>query len=494
MSVMRTIRAVRIKGLSYVAAALVTGGLLSSCAGTAPRTIAEYNPRQAEASNTALLGHVDLQARSAYHPEIKQQGNRWIAYVGHHGGDPKVNPMTGAMEFNGTSVIDVTDPRAPKALSHIPGQQGGTESGGAQMVRICAGKDLPKGDKSKFYLLRSFGNSAHEIWDVTTPEKPVIVSTPVRGLRDTHKNWWECDTGIAYLISGVKGWNSRRMMQIYDLSDPLKPVHIRDFGLVGQEPGSKNPLPDNKYQMHGAISTGVKGNRIYLGSGTNSDGVLQILDREKLLKGAKEPTPENLLYPQVSIMYTPPYMGAHTTLPIMGVEIKDFATNKFSTRDLVALTNEAIANECNEARQMAYFVDVTNDRAPFNLSNYQVPESSGGFCKRGGRFGAHASHENQPPMYAKRVMFYAWFNAGLRAVDMRDPFNPKEIAYYIPAITDNTDKRCVTTPQGAQCKVAIQTNNVDVDDRGYIYIVDRANTGMHIIELTGSARDVANFK
>jgi hypothetical protein len=46
-----------------------------------------------------------LQARSAYHPEIKQQGNRWIAYVGHHGGDPKVNPMTGAMEFNGTSVI-----------------------------------------------------------------------------------------------------------------------------------------------------------------------------------------------------------------------------------------------------------------------------------------------------------------------------------------------------------------------------------------------------
>ena len=40
---------------------------------------------------------------------------------------------------------------------------------------------------------------------------------------------------------------------------------------------------------------------------------------------------------------------------------------------------------------------------------------------------------------------------------------------------------------------AIQTNNVEVDDRGYIYIVDRANTGMHILELTGSAREVANF-
>ena len=32
-----------------------------------------------------------------------------------------------------------------------------------------------------------------------------------------------------------------------------------------------------------------------------------------------------------------------------------------------------------------------------------------------------------------------------------------------------------------------QTNNVEVDDRGYIYIVDRANT-MHILELTGAAR------
>jgi hypothetical protein len=41
------------------------------------------------------------------------------------------------------------------------------------------------------------------------------------------------------------------------------------------------------------------------------------------------------------------------------------------------------------------------------------------------------------------------------------------------------------------CKVAIQTNNVETDDRGYIYIVDRANTGMHILELTGDAQAVA---
>ncbi len=32
------------------------------------------------------------------------------------------------------------------------------------------------------------------------------------------------------------------------------------------------------------------------------------------------------------------------------------------------------------------------------------------------------------------------------------------------------------------------------NERRYIYIVDRANTGMHILELTGSAREAADFR
>jgi hypothetical protein len=51
----------------------------------------------------------------------------------------------------------------------------------------------------------------------------------------------------------------------------------------------------------------------------------------------------------------------------------------------------------------------------------------------------------------------------------------------------------VKTPAGEECKIAIQSNNVEVDDRGYIYVVDRADTGVHILELTGAARDVARF-
>ena len=138
---------------------------------------------------------------------------------------------------------------------------------------------------------------------------------------------------------------------------------------------------------------------------------------------------------------------------------------------------------------------MTVERYPASVSTWTVPEASGDFCSRGGRFGTHASNENMTPIYYRRLMFFAYFNAGVRAVDIRDPYRPKEVAYYIPAVTENTDKRCVTLDDGKErCRTAIQTNNVEVDDRGYIYIVDRANTGLHILELTGEARKIANFK
>src|SRR5258705_6396080 len=51
----------------------------------APATAQEPR-RQAESRDMRLVGYNDLQARSAYHPVIIRQGERWIAYVGHHGG------------------------------------------------------------------------------------------------------------------------------------------------------------------------------------------------------------------------------------------------------------------------------------------------------------------------------------------------------------------------------------------------------------------------
>ena len=448
-----------------------------------------------EASNMRLVGSSDLQGRSAYQPTIFHQGNRYIAYIGHHGGTDDIheplNPITGKKEPNGTSIVDVTDPAHPKYLTHIPGQPGTYEGGGAQMVRICDGKLLPKGDKTAIYMLRAEGSEAHEIWNVADPEHPVLI-TRLTGLKDTHKNFWECDTGIAYLVSGNPDWRIRRMTQVYDLSDPAHPVKIRDFGLPGQEPGSTGVVPT---ELHGGISTGVKGNRVYFGYGTNKGGLLQIVDRDKLLHGPTEPTPENLRYPEISRMYLSSMNGAHTTFPILHMPIAEFKNDKEgSFRDIVVIVDESLVNECNEARQMVWIADITVETRPMGIASYTVPEASGDFCSRGGRFGSHSSSESMDPVYYGKLVFITFFNAGVRALDIRDPYHPKEVGYFIPSITANTDKRCVTMDGKEVCKTAIQSNNVEFDDRGYVYVVDRANTGLSILELTGEARAAAGLK
>ena len=142
---------------------------------------------------------------------------------------------------------------------------------------------------------------------------------------------------------------------------------------------------------------------------------------------------------------------------------------------------------------MVWFAEVSVEDKPMVVSSYTVPEASGHFCERGGRFGSHSSNESFAPVYDKKLAFIAWFNAGVRALDIRDPFHPKEVAYFIPAITERTDKRCVKVGDQERCKTAIQTNNVETDDRGYVYIVDRANTGLHILEVTGEAREIAGL-
>jgi hypothetical protein len=467
-------------------------------AGAGGLTAAEGRLRQrrdrAERKNLELMGFDDLQARSAYQPlvEFNPIARRWIAYVGHHAGTA-VNSLTGQEEPNGTSIIDVTDVRRPRYLFHIPGAPGTGEGGGAQMVRVANGSDLPHGDNGTVYLLRTRNSSgpegsAHEIWDVTKPREPTLATTVVSGLNDTHKSWWEPKTGIAYLVSGVPGWRVDRMTQVFDLSDPSNPVHIRDFGLVGQEPGATGDVPT---ELHGPISVPEK-NRVYFGHGTSSDGIMQIVDREKLLTGPAEPTPENLAFPEISQLHLSSQWGAHTTFPVLGMTIPaDARFEGGGLRDIVVISDESTSNECGEPHQMVWLADITDESTPQIISNYHVAEPSGQFCSRGGRFGAHSSNENMTPIYYRKVVFIAYFNAGVRAVDIRDPFSPKEVGFYIPEVTENTDPRCVTVNGVERCKTAIQTNNVEVDNRGFVYIVDRANTGMHVLRATGKLAAIA---
>jgi hypothetical protein len=465
-----------------------------------------------------LVGYNDLQGRSAYQPLIINQDGRQIAYVGHHNNQkPIMNPLTGKAETNGTSVVDVTDPANTRYIAHIPTTEG-RGSGGSQMVQVCSGSTLPHGVKGKWYLLRPYGSQAHEILDVTDPGKPVKVTTVVEGLNGTHKSWWECDTGIAYLVANnsKEGWARGNHLKIYDLSDPAKPVYIRDFGMAGMQPKSDGSVTPRG--IHGLISAGPGKNRIYISYGTGGDGVVSIVDRKKLLSEFKNPlapTDEELLAPQVGYIHMSPDQGAHTTFPIYDVPIPGFQGHQaLRKRDLLLVVSEAgRSDNCGQnfpsdqltqgrpAPHLAFLLDISNEPTPWPLSTFRVQETQGDYCGRGGRFGAHSSAESFYPPYYGKIAVFAWFNAGVRIWDIRDPFAVHEVAYFVPPSNQNTIPTCSnaetreggefgTLTPGGYCKSAGVTNNVEIDDRGLIYGADRPGGGLHILKLTGYAAEI----
>jgi hypothetical protein len=464
-----------------------------ACLGMTLATAVWAAPDKAESKNLKLVGYNDLQARSAYKGHVQKQNGRYIAYIGHHGGT-EFNPLTLTDEGNGVSIVDVTNPKKPVYLHHLIHPVFNQ----SRSLQTCASEDLPGGKKGKYYLLREVqggGMGAHEVYDVTKPESPVFVVTVQDGLTGTHKNWWECSTGIAYLASGVPDWNTR-VLSIFDLSDPEHPVFIRNYiGLPGAQPGI-DPAGRRMAELHEPLYLDGK---VYMAHGTRSEGILQILDNDELLYGAFDPwhpTDGELLAPVISRLDWPDFQGVHTAVPRLGMEVPEFEGFDAGTpRDMLAVINESTRNECAwDMHQMVYMVDITDPAHPIPVSTYFVPDEikkkkkkeDNFFCERGGRFGAHSTQWNlKETIYRNRIIFVSYFNAGVRAVDIRDPYNLDELGFYIPAVTENT------TPRGD--KIAIQTNNVDVDDRGFVYIFDRANTGMHILEATGKLKKAANF-
>ena len=78
--------------------------------------------------------------------------------------------------------------------------------------------------------------------------------------------------------------------------------------------------------------------------------MLQIVDRDKLINGPKEPTPENLRYPEISRLTMSAFNGAHTTFPMLDMPIAEFANDKDGqTRDIVMIVDEAIRQRMQRA-------------------------------------------------------------------------------------------------------------------------------------------------
>lgn len=454
---------------------------------------------------------------------IEHEGNRYILYVAESPGT--VNGVK-----DGTSLYDVTNPGQPVFLSQIPAQTGG----GSTHVAVCGGGTLPGvKDPTKWYLIRHDGSTNQEIWDVSDPTHPTMMSVLIGSLTSNHHIWWECDTGIAYVIAQQRGdgWQetgSKQHVYIYDLSNPRVPVFIRQFGLVGQQPTANVATAQSCYNfpgpncyegftnppggVHQVYSGGLYNNRVYLPYGVGSDGVVQIVDRTKLLTGctvsgasadcANSPTQADLLYPQVSYITMKPTQGAHTSIPIFGIPIPEMQANYLDgtpqTWDLLAITSEQTANDCApqdwKNPQLLDITPATNSNGQptetiWPISTLPVGQFPGDFCNKGARFGIHELNRQIYAPYYGRLIVAAYFNAGLHVWDIRDPYSPREVAYFIQAPNANTLLSCSST-NANYCRNATFSDLGEVDDRGYIYNLDRAGSGITILKLTGDAAKV----
>jgi hypothetical protein len=110
------------------------------------------------------------------------------------------------------------------------------------------------------------------------------------------------------------------------------------------------------------------------------------------------------------------------------------------------------------------------------------------FCANDARFGSHSISEDLYLPFHNRFNAIAWFSGGVRIWDLRNPFQPIEVAWFVPNTNKNTEQNCATRNGVTSCDIVVGTNNAATDDRGYVYIVDRYGSGTDILQLTGSAK------
>jgi hypothetical protein len=129
-----------------------------------------------------------------------------------------------------------------------------------------------------------------------------------------------------------------------------------------------------------------------------------------------------------------------------------------------ALSADEEAARRGRAHACILTFDVSDLAAVKPIGQFQVSELDSPFSRtRGARFGAHQFCERM----RGNLVHAVWFGGGLRIIDVADPQRPREIGHFIP--------------EPVAGRPAPQSNDVALDDRGLIYMVDR-HVGFDILE------------
>jgi hypothetical protein len=297
---------------------------------------------------------------------------------------------------------------------------------------------------------RGYDNGGFKIYDVSVPSQPKLICYQKTGGIGVHR--FDLDERYAYISTEMAGYVGN-ILVIYDLGDPLKPHEISRWWMPGQHVGAgETPTwSGRRHRLHHALRFG---NEMWASCWHAGFRVVDV-------SNLSQPTTVG------SYNYHPLFPEpTHTAIPVpvavggrriaLAIDEEDQAQNP---------AEEAARRGRPHACILTF--DVSDLSAIKPLGQFQVSELDSPFSRTSGaRFGAHQFCERMSGTLVHAV----WFAGGLRVIDVAHPQSPREVGYFIP-------------PPVAG-KAAPQSNDVALDERGLIYVVDR-HVGFDVLEFTG---------
>lgn len=353
------------------------------------------------------------------------------------------------------TAVDVSDPRAPKLVVQTNLAEPYRRSNSLEVVgnlMAVAYQCLEAGQ----------GPAGLEMFDISDPAHPKSLSffdCSGPHSRGVHQLWF-ADGAYVHMAAGAANFVPRNPLddqcyRIIDVRDPTKPTEVGRWWLPGTREGDAEPPPkrhappfDSGFRAHNTNVYPQRPDRAYLGYLDGGMLVIDISDKSR---------------PKMISRWdnSPPYPGfTHTVLPLFG-------------RGLFVVSDESIMDDAKDWPKLLWIVDARDETNLVPIATCPPPPMDV-FRGRGGRFGAHNLHENVPnrtSWFSDQVIVGTFFNAGLRAYDISDPYAPREIAYFVPPAPP-------LAPTGA-----IQINDVLIDERGIVYTVDRHVGGLYILSM-----------
>ncbi len=390
--------------------------------------------------------------QGGYGDGVQVMVHRGYAYIGHG-------------FSNGIGVIDVRDPKHPKAVNFIPcppntralhiqthgdlllavnGPSIWTMQVSEKAYFSGSPADLLKGQEATY-------TSGIRVYDISKPEAPrEIAFMPIDGV-GPHRIWY-VGGRYAYVSIHFSDFTDH-VLAIVDMADPAKPRVAGKWWLPGMWSGG-GETPDfpkgKRFALHHAL---VANNLAYCAW---RDGGLTILD-------VADATKPKLLSRR---NFDPPFGGGtHSPLPL-------------PDRNLLVLADEVNFANCSQGKRYTWVFDVRVPENPVSISTFPIPDDAD-YCAKGGNFGTHNLWENRPGAFqSSRYIFATYQNAGVRVFDIEDQFRPREIGYFVPP---DPEKMFDPRPNRPQ---VIQSADCFVDAQGLMYLTD-PNAGLYILQFEG---------